>query len=54
MSSLMNGRVVPKKFHLLAITYTLEKYMEANNIIFDRYREQITIFPNQLFEEAKS
>lgn len=53
MSSLMNGRVVPKKFHLLAITYTLEKYMEANNIIFDRYREQITIFPNQLFEEAK-
>lgn len=41
MSSLMTGRTPVKKYHLLAMTYVLDQYMDEHNIIFDKYRETL-------------
>lgn len=41
MCQLINGQTPIKKHHLLAMTYVIEKYMEANDIIFNQLSEQI-------------
>ena len=35
------NRIPPRKYHLLAMTYVLDKYMEERGIIFDKYREVV-------------
>lgn len=48
------NRIPPRKYHLLAMSYVLDKYMEERNIIFDKYREQLILpFDQSTFDLLK-
>ena len=54
INRILNGEYKrSKKHYLLAMTYVLEKYMEANNIIFDKLREEVYVLPDHVFGEVR-